>query len=109
MALGAGLVIILLLVTANDIARMALEGERSARGTRRPRGRRAVVTRDVLLTLSLLLGAALAARFLASLIRVPEILVLVAFGALFGPRCSTSSTCRSTRSAPSSCSRSASR
>jgi potassium/hydrogen antiporter len=44
-----------------------------------------VVTRDVLLTLSLLLGAALAARFLASLIRVPEILVLVAFGALFGP------------------------
>jgi potassium/hydrogen antiporter len=43
------------------------------------------VTRDVLLTLSLLLGAALAARFIASLIRVPEILVLVAFGALFGP------------------------
>jgi cell volume regulation protein A len=43
------------------------------------------VTRDVLLTLSLLLGAALAARFIASLLRVPEILVLVAFGALFGP------------------------
>ncbi len=43
------------------------------------------MTRDVLLTLSLLLGAALAARFIASLIRVPEILVLVAFGALFGP------------------------
>ncbi len=43
------------------------------------------MTRDVLLTLSLLLGAALAARFVASLIRVPEILVLVAFGALFGP------------------------
>ena len=35
------------------------------------------MTRDVLLTLSLLLGAALAARFLASLLRVPEILVLV--------------------------------
>jgi cell volume regulation protein A len=43
------------------------------------------VTRDVLLTLSLLLGAALAARFIASLLRVPEILLLVAFGALFGP------------------------
>ncbi len=33
-ALGAGLVIILLLVTANDIAKMALEGERSVRGRR---------------------------------------------------------------------------
>jgi len=43
------------------------------------------VTRDILLTLSLLLGAALAARFVASLIRVPEILVLVLFGALLGP------------------------
>jgi cell volume regulation protein A len=43
------------------------------------------MTEDVLLTLSLLLGAALAARFIASLIRVPEIIVLVAFGALFGP------------------------
>lgn len=31
-ALGAALVIVLLLVTANDIARMALEGERTARG-----------------------------------------------------------------------------
>ena len=30
-ALGAGVVVILLLVTANDIARMALEGERSVR------------------------------------------------------------------------------
>jgi cell volume regulation protein A len=43
------------------------------------------VTRDVLLTLSLLLGAALAARFVASLLRIPEILILVLFGALFGP------------------------
>ena len=43
------------------------------------------MTQDVLLTLSLLLGAALAARFIASLIRVPEIIVLVAFGALLGP------------------------
>ena len=42
------------------------------------------MTRDILLTLSILLGAALAARFVASLIRVPEILVLVLFGAL-GP------------------------
>jgi hypothetical protein len=33
-ALGAGVVILLLLVTANDIARMALEGERSVRGRR---------------------------------------------------------------------------
>jgi hypothetical protein len=33
-AVGAGVVIVLLLVTANDIARLALEGERSAR--RRP-------------------------------------------------------------------------
>jgi hypothetical protein len=38
--LGAGFVIILLLITANDIARMALEGERRARegGQRPPRG-----------------------------------------------------------------------
>ena len=43
------------------------------------------MTRDILVTLSLLLGAALAARFVASLIRVPEILVLVLFGALLGP------------------------
>jgi cell volume regulation protein A len=43
------------------------------------------VTRDVLLTLSLLLGAALTARFLAGLIRVPEILILVGFGAMLGP------------------------
>jgi cell volume regulation protein A len=43
------------------------------------------VTQDVLLTLSLLLGAALAARFIASLLRVPEILILVLFGALLGP------------------------
>ena len=43
------------------------------------------MTRDVLLTLSLLLGAALAARLVASILRVPEILVLVLFGALLGP------------------------
>jgi cell volume regulation protein A len=43
------------------------------------------VTRDILLTLSLLLGAALAARFVASLLRIPEILILVLFGALLGP------------------------
>jgi potassium/hydrogen antiporter len=43
------------------------------------------MTQDVILTLSLLLGAALVARLLASLVRVPEILVLVAVGALFGP------------------------
>ena len=43
------------------------------------------MTEDVLLELSLLLVAALAARFVASLIRTPEILVLVLVGALFGP------------------------
>jgi len=43
------------------------------------------VTSDVILTLSLLLSAALAARFVASLVRVPEILVLVLFGAALGP------------------------
>src|SRR5262245_18573537 len=43
------------------------------------------MTRDILLTLSILLGAALAARFVASLLRVPEILILVAFGGLLGP------------------------
>jgi cell volume regulation protein A len=43
------------------------------------------VTRDVILTLSLLLSAALAARLVASIVRVPEILVLVLFGALLGP------------------------
>ena len=43
------------------------------------------MTRDVILTLSLLLTAALAARFLASLMRIPEILLLVAIGALLGP------------------------
>ncbi len=42
------------------------------------------MTQDVLLTLSLLLSAALAARFVASLLRVPEMLVLVAFGAVLG-------------------------
>jgi cell volume regulation protein A len=43
------------------------------------------MTDDLLLTLSLLLMGALLARFVASLIGVPEILVLVAIGACFGP------------------------
>jgi cell volume regulation protein A len=43
------------------------------------------VTEDVLLTLSLLLVAALTARLLAGLLHVPEILLLVAVGAAFGP------------------------
>jgi cell volume regulation protein A len=42
------------------------------------------MTDDVILTLSLLLAAALVARFVASLVPVPEILVLVAVGALLG-------------------------
>jgi potassium/hydrogen antiporter len=40
---------------------------------------------DILLTLSLLLIAALVARLLASLLRIPEILLLVALGAVMGP------------------------
>jgi potassium/hydrogen antiporter len=43
------------------------------------------VTDDVLLTISLLLIAALVARLIASFLRIPEILVLVAIGALLGP------------------------
>src|SRR5918995_2330756 len=43
------------------------------------------MTDDVLLTLSLLLMGALLARFVASLIGIPEILLLVVIGALFGP------------------------
>ena len=42
------------------------------------------MTDDVFLTLSLLLSAALVARLVASLLPVPEILVLVAVGALLG-------------------------
>jgi cell volume regulation protein A len=42
------------------------------------------MTDDVLLTLSLLLMAALVARLLSSLVRVPEILMLVAIGAALG-------------------------
>jgi potassium/hydrogen antiporter len=43
------------------------------------------VTRDIILTLGLLLGAGLAARGLAQIARVPEVLVLVGAGALLGP------------------------
>ncbi len=43
------------------------------------------MTDDIFLTLSLLLMGALLARFVASLLHIPEILVLVAIGALFGP------------------------
>ena len=42
------------------------------------------MTDDIFLTLSLLLMGALLARFVASLLGIPEILVLVAVGALFG-------------------------
>jgi cell volume regulation protein A len=42
------------------------------------------MTEDLLLTLSLLLSAALAARFLASLLRMPEMLVLLLIGSLLG-------------------------
>jgi potassium/hydrogen antiporter len=43
------------------------------------------MTDDIFLTLSLLLMGALLARFVASLLRIPEILLLVGVGALFGP------------------------
>jgi cell volume regulation protein A len=43
------------------------------------------VTREVILTLGLLLGAGLAARGVAQVLRVPEVLMLVAAGALIGP------------------------
>jgi potassium/hydrogen antiporter len=42
------------------------------------------VTREVIMTLGLLLGAGLAARFVASLLGVPEMLVLVAIGVPLG-------------------------
>jgi potassium/hydrogen antiporter len=43
------------------------------------------MTRDVILTLSLLLVAGLVARLLATLLRVPEIVFLLGLGALLGP------------------------
>jgi cell volume regulation protein A len=43
------------------------------------------MTDDIFLTLSLLLMGALLARFVASLLRIPEMLLLVGIGALFGP------------------------
>lgn len=43
------------------------------------------MTRDVILTLGLLLAAGLAARGLAQALRVPEVLMLVGAGALIGP------------------------
>jgi potassium/hydrogen antiporter len=43
------------------------------------------MTRDVILTLSLLLVAGLLARLLATLVRVPEIVFLLGLGALLGP------------------------
>ena len=73
-ALGSALVIILLLVTA-----------RTSREWRSRDAPRARMTDDIFLTLSLLLMGALLARFFASLIGIPEMLLLVAFGAAFGP------------------------
>jgi len=40
---------------------------------------------DVVLTLSVILGAGLVARFVADLLRIPEMLVMIAVGALLGP------------------------
>jgi len=55
------------------------------------------MTQDVILTLSLVLVAALVARFLASLLRVPEILLWWPWAPSSDPPCSTSWTRRSTR------------
>jgi cell volume regulation protein A len=43
------------------------------------------VTRDVILTVGLLLAAGLAARVLAEVLRLPEIVLLIALGAALGP------------------------
>jgi potassium/hydrogen antiporter len=43
------------------------------------------LTRDVVLTVGLLLAAGLAARVFADVLRLPEIVLLIAFGALLGP------------------------
>lgn len=43
------------------------------------------MTRDVILTVGLLLAAGLAARVLADALRMPEIVLLIALGALLGP------------------------
>jgi cell volume regulation protein A len=43
------------------------------------------VTRDVILTVGLLLAAGLAARVLGEVLRLPEIVLLIAMGALLGP------------------------
>jgi cell volume regulation protein A len=43
------------------------------------------VTREVILTLSILLAAGLASRLLAEVLRVPEVLVLVGLGVAIGP------------------------
>ena len=43
------------------------------------------MTEDVILTVGLLLAAGLAARVLADALRMPEIVLLIAFGALLGP------------------------
>jgi cell volume regulation protein A len=44
------------------------------------------LTRDVILTVGLLLAAGLVARVLADLVRLPEILLLIALGATLGPQ-----------------------
>ena len=44
------------------------------------------MTRDVILTVGLLLAAGLVARVLADLVRLPEILLLIALGATLGPQ-----------------------
>ena len=43
------------------------------------------MTRDVILTVGLLLAGGLASRVLADVLRIPDIVLLIAFGALLGP------------------------
>ena len=114
-ALGAGVVILLLLVTANDIARMALEGERSARRRRRSAEKTGLQTtrrRDPRRPAHA--AACCSARrsppaSSRSLLRIPEILILVAFGALLGPSALDVVDVPLDSLGRSSCSRSASR
>ena len=65
--------------------------------------------RDVIETLAILLAAGLVSEVVAGLLRIPRMVVLLAAGALLGPEVAGArGACRSTRSACSSCSRSAS-
>jgi cell volume regulation protein A len=60
-------------------------GARRRDADRPPRHNPHLAVKDVILTVSLMLGAGLAARLVADLVRLPQMLVLLAAGALLGP------------------------